>query len=207
MCTEGHTENLDRQPAWCTVCAQQLITGRRCTTCKDALAYNVLAYNQENYQPVGEKLKLLGAKLDLVQQDMVVARPVGALNTGMAVQVEVELCGVADVPVNQSSCSTNRTALSYWLATASTWLECTHLDTRQCIETSANQSWAVPPKQDVCPQQLYAMRQCCCSNRHGTEFLTATSYACWSIQTVLYTAAYTKLEGKLRGKTFNARRH
>jgi len=35
---------------------------------------------------------------------MVVARPVGALDASMTVQVEVKLCGVADVPVNQSAC-------------------------------------------------------------------------------------------------------
>lgn len=62
-------------------------------------------FTQGRRIPVGEKLQLLGTKLVLIQQDMVVARPVGALDTSMAVQVEVELCGVADVPVNQSSCS------------------------------------------------------------------------------------------------------
>ena len=35
---------------------------------------------------------------------MVVARPVGALDASMTVQVEVKLRGVADVPVNQSAC-------------------------------------------------------------------------------------------------------
>ncbi len=37
---------------------------------------------------------------------MVVAGPVGALDAGMAVQVEVKLCRVADVPVNQRACTT-----------------------------------------------------------------------------------------------------
>lgn len=72
----------------------------------------MLAYIQESDIPVGEELKLLRTKLVLIQQDMVVARPVGALNTGMAVQVEVKLCGVADVPVDQSSCSRNVRALN-----------------------------------------------------------------------------------------------
>ena len=36
---------------------------------------------------------------------MVVARPVGALDASMTVQVEIKLCGVADVPVNQSACT------------------------------------------------------------------------------------------------------
>ncbi len=36
---------------------------------------------------------------------MVVARPVGALDASMTVQVEIKLCGVANVPVNQSACT------------------------------------------------------------------------------------------------------
>ena len=36
---------------------------------------------------------------------MVVAGAVGALDASMAVQVKVELCGVADVRVNQSACT------------------------------------------------------------------------------------------------------
>ena len=111
------------QPRICHVhCLRTSFTDRRCTTRKHALAYSVLVYNRKSNQPVGKKLKLLGSKFVLIQQDMVVARPVGTLNTGMAVQVEVELCRVADVPVNQSPCSTNRRALSYLLATAAIWL-------------------------------------------------------------------------------------
>ena len=55
--------------------------------------------------PEGHEGQLLGAKLVLIQQYMGVARPVGALDASMAVQVEVKLCGVADVPVNQSACT------------------------------------------------------------------------------------------------------
>ena len=40
------------------------------------------------------------------------ARPVGSLDTSMAVQVEVKLCGVADVPVNQSACNNNSKRLA-----------------------------------------------------------------------------------------------
>lgn len=43
---------------------------------------------------------------------MVVARPVGALDASMAVQVEVKLCRVADVPVNQSACRVPNTTFS-----------------------------------------------------------------------------------------------
>ena len=57
--------------------------------------------------PVGQELQLLSTKLVLVQEHMVVAGAVGALNTGMAVQVEVELSGVADGPVHQSTCRRN----------------------------------------------------------------------------------------------------
>jgi len=60
--------------------------------------------------PEGHEGQLLGAKLVLIQQHMVVTRPVGALDASMTVQVEVKLCGVADVPVNQSAC-TNTTSV------------------------------------------------------------------------------------------------
>ena len=53
--------------------------------------------------PEGHESQVLGAKLILIQQDMVVAGTVGALNAGVAVQVEVKLCGVADVPVYEST--------------------------------------------------------------------------------------------------------
>ena len=58
--------------------------------------------------PEGHESQVLGAKLVLIQQDVVVARAVGALDAGMAVQVEVKLCGVADVPVYQSTCIAQR---------------------------------------------------------------------------------------------------
>lgn len=55
--------------------------------------------------PVGEQLQLLSSKLVLIQQHMVVAGPVGALDPSMAVQVEVKLCRVANVPIHQGTCT------------------------------------------------------------------------------------------------------
>ena len=68
--------------------------------------------NQHSQVPVGEELQLLGTKLGLIEQDMVMARPVGSLDSSMAVQVEVELGGVADVPVDQSACNKNSRQLA-----------------------------------------------------------------------------------------------
>lgn len=59
---------------------------------------------ERKHAPVRQKGQLLCAKLVLIKQHMVVAGPVGALDPRMAVEVEVKLCWVADVPVNQGSC-------------------------------------------------------------------------------------------------------
>ena len=85
-----------------------------CRSCNAASSKAKFAYSVtrgwDGISPVGEELQLLGTKLVLIQQDMVVAGSVGALNARMAVQVEVKLCGVADVTVHQSTCNSKHSS-------------------------------------------------------------------------------------------------